>query len=181
MNSESRHATNVLLYYPILSMWANSDPVFSTNTPYNQISDPAVWKNITITINDYYTRLILRLADRQWDYNLADDDYLNRARIEGKELVIGPQRFQAVILPPISTLSRTTLNKIQEFYQAGGTVLGIGMLPGSSPEAGDNDADLEKGIADLFGAGASSTPLPFTEQQSAGGGRAYFVAETFRP
>ena len=176
MNSESRHATNVLLYYPILSMWANSEPAFSANTPYDRIGQPEVWKNLTITINDYYTRLILRLADRQWDYNIADDDYLDRARIEGKELVIGPQRFQAVILPPISTLSRTTLNKIQQFYQAGGTVLGIRMLPGSSPEAGDNDTDLEKGIADLFGAGASNTPLPFTEQQSAGGGRAYFVA-----
>ena len=176
MNSESRHATNVLLYYPILSMWANSEPAFSANTPYDRIGQPAVWKNLTITINDYYTRLILRLADRQWDYNIADDDYLDRARIEGKELVIGPQRFQAVILPPISTLSRTTLRKIQQFYQAGGTVLGIGMLPISSPEAGDKDADLEKGIAGLFGAGASNTPLPFTEQQSAGGGRAYFVA-----
>jgi hypothetical protein len=176
MNSESRHVTNVLLYYPILSMWANSEPAFSANTPYERIGQPEVWKNPTITINDYYTRLILRLADRQWDYNIADDDYLERARIEGKELVIGPQRFQAVILPPISTLSRTTLKKIQQFYQAGGTVLGIGMLPISSPEAGDKDADLEKGIADLFGAGASNTPLPFTEQQSAGGGRAYFVA-----
>ena len=176
MNSESRHATNVLLYYPILSMWANSEPAFSANTPYDRIGQPEVWKNLTITINDYYTRLILRLADRQWDYNIADDDYLDRARIEGKEMVIGPQRFQAVILPPISTLSRTTLKKIQQFYQAGGTVLGIGMLPISSPEAGDKDADLEKGIAGLFGAGASNTPLPFTEQQSAGGGRAYFVA-----
>jgi hypothetical protein len=176
MNSESRHATNVLLYYPILSMWANSEPAFSANTPYYQIGQPAVWKNLTIAINDYYTRLILRLADRQWDYNIADDDYLDRARIEGKELVIGPQRFQAVILPPISALSRTTLKKIQQFYQAGGTVLGIRMLPTSSPEAGDNDADLGKGIAGLFGEGASNTPLPFTEQQSAGGGRAYFVS-----
>jgi len=50
------------------------------------------------------------------------------------------------------------------------------MLPTSSPEAGDNDADLGKGIAGLFGEGASNTPLPFTEQQSAGGGRAYFVS-----
>jgi hypothetical protein len=176
MNSESRHATSVLLYYPILSMWANSDPVFSPNTPYDRIGQPEVWKNLTITINDYYTRLILRLADRQWDYNIADDDYLDGARIEGEELRIGPQRFRAVILPPISTLSRTTLNKVQQFYQAGGTVLGIRMLPGSSPEAGNNDTVLEKGVADLFGAGARNTPLAFTEQQSAGGGRAYFVA-----
>ncbi len=91
--------------------------------------------------------------------------------------MIGPQRFRAIILPPISTLSRTALKKIQEFYQAGGAVLAIRMLPTSSPEAGEDDADLEKGIAGLFGAGASNTPLPFTKQQSAGGGRAYFVGQ----
>ena len=176
MNAESRHAANVLLYYPILSMWANSEPVFSGSAPYDQIGTPEVWKNSTITFNDYYTRLILRLAERQWDYNIADDDYLAGARIEGKELVIGPQRFQAIILPPISTLSRSTLKKVQEFYQAGGKVLGIRMLPTSSSEAGDHDAELENGIAALFGAGASNTPLPFTEQESAGGGRAYFVS-----
>ncbi len=176
MNSESRHAANVLLYYPILSIWANSEPVFSGSTPYGQIGTPAAWKNLTVTINDYYTRLILRLSDRQWDYNIADDDYLAQARIEGKELVIGPQRFKAIVLPPISTLSRATLEKIQAFYQAGGTVLGIRMLPTSSPEAGGNDAGLAKGIDGLFGAGASSTPLPYTEQQSTGGGRACFVS-----
>ncbi|MGC9994362.1 MAG: glycosyl hydrolase [Terriglobia bacterium] len=176
MNSESRHAANVLLYYPILSMWAHSDPVFSGSAPYNQIETPAVWKNLTITVNDYYTRLILRLADRQWDYNIADDSYLAAARVEGKELVIGPQRFHAIILPPISTIGRSSLDKIHEFYEAGGEVLGIRMLPTSSPEAGDNDAEVIEGIDALFGAKASETPTAFTEQQGAAGGHAYFVS-----
>jgi hypothetical protein len=176
MNSESRHAANVLLYYPILSMWAHSDPVFSGSAPYNQIETPAVWKNLTITVNDYYTRLILRLADRQWDYNIADDGYLAGARVEGKELLIGPQRFRAIILPPISTIGRSSLDKIHEFYEAGGEVLGIRMLPTSSPEAGDNDAEVKTGIDGVFGAGASETPTAFTEQQGAAGGHAYFVS-----
>jgi hypothetical protein len=176
MNSESRHDANVLLYYPILSMWAHSDPVFSGSAPYNQIETPAVWKNRTITVNDYYTRLILRLADRQWDYNIADDDYLAGARVEGKELVIGPQRFRAIILPPLSTIGRSSLDKIHEFYEAGGEVFGIRMLPTSSPEAGDNDAEVKTGIDGVFGAGASATPLAFTEQEGAAGGHAYFVS-----
>jgi hypothetical protein len=176
MNSESRHSTNVLLYYPILSIWANSDPDFSGKVPFGEIGTPATWQNVTTDINDYYTRLILRLADRQWDYNLADDDYLAGARVEGKELVIGPQHFRAVIIPPITTLSRATLKKIREFYQAGGAVFAIRMLPTSSSEMGGHDAELDGGINELFGTGASSTPLPFTEQQSAAGGRAYFVS-----
>ena len=176
MNAESRHAANVLLYYPILSMWAHSDPVFAGSAPYNQIETPAVWKNLTITVNDYYTRLILRLAGRQWDYNIADDGYLAGARVQGKELVIGPQRFRAIILPPISTIGRSSLDKIHDFYEAGGEVLGIRMLPTSSPEAGDNDAEVNEGIDSLFGADASTTPLALTEQHNAAGGRACFVS-----
>ena len=176
MNSESRHLANVLLYYPILSIWANSEPAFSAATPYGQIGQPDIWKNVTILINDYYTRLILRLAERQWDYNIADDDYLSNARLEGNELVIGPQRFRAIVLPPLTTLSRSTLKKLAEFYQAGGTVLGIRLLPTSSPEAGEHDAELKEGIASLFGAGASETPLAYTQQQNPAGGRACFVS-----
>jgi hypothetical protein len=176
MNSESHHAASVLLYYPILSIWANSQPAFSADTPYSQIGQPNVWKNVTITVNDYYTRLILRLSERQWDYNIADDEYLSAARVEGKELVIGPQRFRAIVLPPLTTLSRPTLEKLQAFYQAGGTVLGIRLLPTSSPETGEHDAEVKQGIAALFGAGAAETPLPFTQQQNDSGGRACFVS-----
>ena len=50
------------------------------------------------------------------------------------------------------------------------------MLPTSSPEAGDNDAEVKTGIDGVFGAGASETPTAFTEQQDAAGGHAYFVS-----
>ncbi len=92
-------------------------------------------------VNDYYARLIMRLTERQWDYNIADDYYFERATVEGKELVIGPQRFSVLILPPISTLSAGTLRKLQEFYRAGGTILAIRMLPNANGEF-DGDAKI---------------------------------------
>ena len=178
MNSESHHVANVLLYYPITTLWANSRPLFSTDMDYQRNGDPDAWHNVTTMVNDYYTRLILRMADRQWDYDVADDHYLEQARLEGNELVIGPQRFRAIVIPPITSLSRTTLNKILAFYQAGGTVIGLRLLPGSSPEAGDNDAEIKSGIDRIFGAGAGSTPLPYTEQRNSADGRADFVSES---
>lgn len=178
MNSEnSRHAVNVLLYYPISSVWAEADPVFSNKTEYQHLIDPPTWKNGTVLINDYYGRIILRLAERQWDYNVADDYYFERARVEGNELVIGPQRFRAVVLPPISTISGKTLQKLLEFYKAGGTILGIRQLP----EAADqSDADFEviqHGIEQLFGSGAAHTPKPFIENRNSAGGQSFYVAE----
>jgi len=178
MNSEnSRHAVNVLLYYPISSVWAESDPVFSSKTEYQHLLDPPSWKNGTVLINDYYDRMILRLAERQWDYNIADDYYFERSRVEGNELVIGPQRFRAVVLPPITTISGKTLQKLLEFYAAGGTILGIRQLPEAGGEAGRDVEVIQRGIEELFGSGAANSPRPFTENHNSAGGQSFYVAE----
>ena len=177
MNSEkSRHAVNVLLYYPISSVWAESDPVFSSKTDYQHLIDPPSWKNGTVLINDYYDRIILRLADRQWDYNIADDYYFEQSRVEGNELVIGPQRFRAVVLPPISTISGKTLQKLAEFYRAGGTIIGIRELPDAAGEPGDDF--IRQGIEELFGSDAANTPQPLTGKHNAAGGHSFYVAES---
>src|SRR3990172_6043440 len=91
MNGESHRVAPILLYHPITSIWAHADPVFSGRVDYRRVYDPEAWKNVTTLINDYYTRLILKLVDHQWDHAIADDHYLDKAKVEGKELVIGPQ------------------------------------------------------------------------------------------
>ncbi len=176
MNGESRHVAPVLLYYPMTSVWAYSDPVFSGRIDYRQVSQPAAWRNVTTLINDYYAQLTLKLVDRQWDYDIADDYYLAKAKIEGKELVIGPQRFKAIVLPPLTTLRRSTLKTLINFYQAGGTIFGIRLLPKSSPETGGNDREIKEGVAKIFGANAHNVVRAYSEQQSPGGGKAYFIA-----
>src|SRR6202030_1354104 len=136
-------------------------------TDYQQIGLPSAWKNQSILINDYYSRIMLGLTDHQWDYNRADDEYRNDARVDGNELVIGPQRFRAIILPPVTTLSRTTLKKLEEFHQAGGIILGIRLLPSASPEAGGNDPVIKAGVASIFGADAEGMQTSGKEQLGA--------------
>ena len=177
MNADSRHITNVLLYYPIRTIWADTRPLFSGETDYQQIGQPSAWKNQTILINDYYSRIIQELTDHHWDYNIADDQYLEGARVEGNELVIGPQRFRAIVLPPVTTLSQTTLKKLEEFHHAGGIILGIRMLPAGSPEAGSNDPVIKAGIASIFGADAAGTRISGREQPTAKG-NAFYVGDS---
>lgn len=179
MNAEdSHHVTNVLLYYPMTTVWADSAPVFDHQSDYQHLSDPPNWRNSSVMVNDYYTRLILRLAERQWDYNIADDYYFERARVEGKELVIGPQRFQAVVLPPVSTLGSKTLQKLQEFYRAGGAVFALRMLPSGNSEATANSTRIQSDLDEIFGPGAANTPEAFTENHGSAGGHAFFVSES---
>jgi hypothetical protein len=178
MNADSQHVTNVLLYYPITTMWAETGPLFSGKADYQRIGQPAAWKNRTVLINDYYTRIILELANHQWDYNIADDQYIQNAGVEGNELVIGPQRFRAIILPPITTLSRATLKKLQEFHQAGGTILGIRLLPTASPEAGDNDSVVKAGITSIFGPTKAGTEESSSEQSPLKMGGSFYVEDS---
>lgn len=178
MNADSHHVTNVLLYYPITSMWADTAPLFSGSADYQQIGSPASWKNGTILINDYYTRIILELTNHHWDYNIADDEYIDNSRIEGNELVIGPQKFRAVILPPITTLSQKVLKKLEDFHKAGGIIIGIRLLPTSSPEAGGNDPIVKAGISSIFGPGAGSTESASSEQLGPGSNGAYYANDS---
>jgi hypothetical protein len=178
MNADSQHVTNVLIYYPITTVWADSRPLFSGEADYQDIGDPYAWKNQTGLINDYYARIILELSNHQWDYNIADDQYLKNARVDGNELVIGPQRFRAIILPPITTLSRATLKKLQEFHQAGGIILGIRLLPTASQEIGDNDSVIKEGIASIFGTGATSTRISGSEHIEAKTEGAFYIDDS---
>jgi len=178
MNADSRHVTNVLLYYPITTVWADTRPLFSGEADYQQISDPSSWKNQTVLINDYYARIIQELSNHNWDYNIADDQYLASARVDGNELVIGPQRFRAVVLPPITTLSRTTLKKLEEFHQAGGILLGIRLLPTASPEAGDHDPVIMTGIASLFDRGFEGAQASIGERDQSNLGLSFYIDDS---
>jgi hypothetical protein len=176
MNGESRRVVNLAVYYPITSVWAHADSVFSNATNYYDIMNLKQWNATVNQIEDYNTRLMLDLTARQWDYSYMDDDYLEKARIEGRELVIGDQSFGAIILPPLTTIRRTALEKLTEFYRAGGLILAIRRLPDSSPEAGGDDPVIREGVAALFGESAGLTPLAFTASENANGGRAAFVS-----
>jgi Glycosyl hydrolase 2 galactose-binding domain-like/alpha-L-rhamnosidase len=176
MNGESRRVVNLAVYYPITSVWAHADSVFTNATNYQEIMNMRQWNGTVNLIEDYNTRLMLELTARCWDYSYLDDHYLDRARLDGRELVIGEQRFGAVILPPLTTIRRPALKKLTDFYRAGGQVLAVRRLPESSPEAGGGDPEIIKGVEGLFGGSAGHSPLEFTASENANGGRAVFVA-----
>ena len=78
--------------------------------------------------------------------------------------MIGPQRFRAVVLPPISTINSNTLKKLLELFPAGGTIIGIRELPDAAGVTDDDFEVIQQGIEELFGSGAAgTTPHPLIE------------------
>jgi hypothetical protein len=170
MNCESRHVAELLLYYPQVSVWGQSSPAFHVVA---SVTDPAVWSADAAETHSSYAQLKLRLTEENLDYKVADDAYLAESRIEDKKLAISTSRFSTLVLPPTSTIRRSTAERVRQFYAAGGTVIAIGRLPFISVEEGRDDAQLKSCWEAMFDTAPSLEP--FTLRSNASGGRAYFV------
>jgi hypothetical protein len=74
----------------------------------------------------------------------------------------------------MSTIRRSTAERIRDFYQAGGTVIALHRLPLISVEAGRDDILLKSVWDSMFD--REPTAAAFTERANAQGGRAYLVS-----
>jgi glycosyl hydrolase family 106( putative alpha-L-rhamnosidase)/glycosyl hydrolase family 2 len=173
MNCDSHHVADILLYYPQVSIWGQSAPVYLFEWVPGGVQASSVWPEDAVKTNSDYAELKLRLSEERLDYKVADDSYLAESRLEGKELLISSSRFRALVLPPMSTLRRSTAERVAEFYRGGGTVIAHGRLPVTSVEEGRDDSQLRAIWDAMFDTAA--TLEPFTLRSNVRGGRAYFV------
>jgi len=172
MNCASHHIADILLYYPQVSIWGQSAPAFRAEG-FEGILANASWSEDAVETNSGYALLKLRLTEQRLDYKVADDFYLAGSRVEGSELLISTSRFRTLVLSPMSTIRRSSAERIAEFYRAGGRVIAIGRLPVISVEEGRNDARLKALWESVFDTAPTLNPL--TMRSNGSGGRAYFV------
>ena len=63
--------------------------------------------------------------------------------VEGRQLRVGGQRYSAVVLPNIERVSPETMQLLEAFARAGGTVLAVGTKPSRAPGLKATAADRE--------------------------------------
>ncbi len=105
----------------------------------------SLWAHQRLGEDDEYFRAIERdifylcelLHKIHYDFILIDEDDLPNL-----------SQLQTVILPSISTLKRSTLGWLERFYEGGGNLLALGMLPFRSEEGVDRD--LQNDVRSLF-------------------------------
>jgi len=167
MNSQGHHVAPVLLYHPLVTVWANSDVMFNEKkwdfgrtgprrNPLDSDSPPAYdfyWRNSAEITEEHYSKLMDRLVESHWDFDVADDYFLGRAKIEGERIQIGPESFRAIVLPPMTTIRRGAMERIAEFARSGGLVIATGFLPTISMESGRGDPELAKLVKEIFDGG----------------------------
>ncbi len=116
------------------------------------------------------------LDDIQYDSDWMPYDALSEARIEGKELRLHGERYRVLIAPPAEVVPVEVMEKVRAFFDAGGVLIGFGLLPSKSATLGTGETEIGVLREAIWGVGeiASSTRVV---QTSGNGGRSYFLGE----
>jgi len=116
------------------------------------------------------------LDDIQYDSDWLAYDAFADARIVGSELSLFGEGYKVVIAPAAEVIPYDTLAKIKAFYDAGGIVIGYGILPSKSATFGKSGADIVWLREAIWGAGEIAASSGVCRMNS-GGGRSYFLPE----
>ena len=103
----------------------------------------------------------------------------NKSRIESKELRLHQERYQVLIVPPVEVIPFATLQKVKQFFDAGGTVLGYGFLPSKSATLKHDAKDIALLCTSVWGE-KPGEKLPqgvIRCRSNPAGGRSYFLPE----
>ncbi|MBI3948698.1 MAG: hypothetical protein HY321_22500 [Armatimonadetes bacterium] len=89
------------------------------------------------------------LAQLHFDFDFVDEEGLAEARIDRSRLCLGPERYELLLLPSMTTCRRRTWERVRGFFEAGGNVLSCGLLPYQTGEGEENDAWLRAEVLEL--------------------------------
>jgi len=121
-----RHVAKVLILYPINSIWTNYIPQHCTKISALIESD-----------FNYMTDALLHL---HYDFDYVDEDVLIESKIENGVIHIADEDYQMIILPPVTHMKKSTLDKIRKFVESGGKLLTNNLLPVETLESDDQGA-----------------------------------------
>lgn len=135
--SRGEHAAEILVIHPVESAYAVFDPDdFAEGAAKKRnIELDALWRSFSQLGED-----LLRIQ-RCFDY--GDEQLLaERAAVAGGAITVGPMAYRVAIMPDLLTLRRTSVDLLNAFIDAGGTVLSTDRLP--TRIDGMENADIER-------------------------------------
>lgn len=144
--SGGRHVAKVAVLWPLNSL-------FATYTPqsHNALADR--------TEQDFnvLTDLLLRL---HYDFDYLDEDILATAELTEGKLQVDEERYELLVLPPLTHIKLSTLEQMERFAAAGGRLLGLVFLPTHAfYEAGM--VDVTDRVQMLFGVDPRATQAEY--------------------
>jgi len=128
--SQGHHVCDVALMYPVEPVQAGLNGDESVTTAFGIARD---------------------LYPAGLDFDFMDFQSLERSVNNNKHLEVIGEKYKVLILPAMSAVRWSTIEKMLELYRSGGIVLAVGSLPEASDRAGSNDPQLKAMIDEIFG------------------------------
>lgn len=158
-----RHVADIGILYPIASLQAN----YRMDEPQKMGSRFGLYTYSTCDFQEL-SRFLVETVRR--DYTFVHPEVLDtKCEICGQTLhlsnKVNYEDYKVFIIPGGNTIHWSNLQKIWQFYEAGGTVIATTELPSLSAEPGHN-ADVQQTISDLFGKEAVAIEQSHTHLQN---------------
>ncbi len=142
--SQGEHVCDIGVLFPTTTVQAHTTPdgalppAQAAHALYKALVGRMVWFDAQPGVLD---------NDRR-DYDVLDDDSLQRGTVADGTLAIGAERYRALVLPGCVTLAAATAAQLCRFVESGGLLVAIGARPqyitGAQPVGGEQpDAGAE--------------------------------------
>lgn len=131
--SQGEHRCDIAVMYPVAPLAAGA-------------ADGEVSKNVSFDTMRY-------LYGEAMDADFIDAQSIDRAETdsENSALTVSGEQYKVLILPSMRVINYSNIEKIEEFYKNGGTIISIGALPAISDRVGRDDEELNAKIKEVFG------------------------------
>ncbi len=97
-----------------------------------------------------------RLYQNGMDADFIDFESIVRSKIEGAALCVAGERYRVLVLPAMSVVRFSMMEKLYAFSRAGGIVLAVGEVPCASDRVGHHDPVLDEMVQDMFAHGKNT-------------------------
>jgi hypothetical protein len=113
-------ANDVLLYVPFHDFWQTND-----NAMLKMFAMPGTWME-----SHPVHAVAMELERVGVGYDEVSDRLLVGAKVEGKDVMLGGNRYRAIVVPSCKTIHQTTAKKLLALAGDGAAVLFVGSPPG---------------------------------------------------
>jgi hypothetical protein len=166
LQNDAAHVADIAMVYPIATLQGSHH----LDGPLGHYQG-----GVAVPEADYVEVGELLAVELGRDFTFLHPEVLERCRLNGGELVlpnqVHPGRFSVLILPGHKTIRWGTLQKIEVFYDQGGSVIATGELPSKSAEFG-RDAEVVRSVERMFGKPSTGSGTSPAVQQNDRGGSA---------
>lgn len=108
-----------------------------------------------------------RLYENAIDFDFIDYESLHRADIVGSEIRVSGEAFKVIVVPSMTSIKQSSLEKLISFKQSGGTVINLGELPSSTDSLGGDAKALQPFLTDYLAETGLGKTLLFENTDSA--------------